>query len=79
MVPSGRGSVLPVHLRLNVVVSSRGFGAAKSRTAANNGNGRARSRLTRCLSWRTFDVRSIEISRRSFNDGMLPEMIIGST
>ena len=70
---------MPVHLRLNVVVSSRGFGAAKSRAAVNNGNGCARSRLTRCLNWRTFDVRSIEISCGFFNDGMLPEMIIGPT
>ena len=79
MATSGRRSVLPVHLRLNVVVSSRRFGTAKSRTAVNSGNGCARSRLTRCLSWRTFDVRSIEISHRSLNDGMLPEMIIGPT
>ena len=70
---------MPVHLRLNVVVSSRGFGTVKSRTVVNSGNGCARLRLTRCLSWRTFNVRWIEISCRSFNDGMLPEMIMGPT
>ena len=76
MAPSGRGSVLSVHLRLSVIVSSRGFDAIKSRTAVKEGNGCVNSRLTRCLSWRTSGVRSMEARRKSFNDGMLPEMIL---
>lgn len=75
--PSGRGSVLPAHLTVNVRVSSWGFDAIKSRTAVNEGKGCSNSRLTRCLSWRTSGVRSIEARRRSFSDGMLPEIILG--
>ena len=79
MAPSGRGSVLPMHLRLNVIASSRGFDATKSRAAVNNGNEYAKSRSTRCLSWRISGVKSMEVRCRSFNDGMLPEMILGLT
>ena len=79
MVPSGRWSILPVHLGLNAIVLDRGFNATKSRTAVNDGDEYAKSRFTRCLSCRTSSVRSVEVSRKSFNDGMLPEMILGPT
>ena len=74
--PSGRGSVLPAHLMLNAIVSSRGFDAIKLRTAVNEGNGCANSRLTRCLTRRISGVRSIEARRKSFSDGIGPEMIL---
>lgn len=40
-------SVLPSHLTLNEIVSSRGFDAVKLRTAVKEGNGCANSRLAR--------------------------------
>ena len=79
MAPSSRGSVLPMHLSLNVIASSREFDATKSRVAVNNGNECAKSRSTRCLSWRIYGVKSMEVRCRSFNDCMLPEMILGPT
>ena len=67
---------MPAHLTLNVIVSNRGFDAIKLRTAVKEGKGCSNSRLTRCLSWRTSGVRSIEARRKSFNDGMFPEIIL---
>jgi hypothetical protein len=58
-----------------MIVSRRGFDAIKSRTAVSEAKGCPNSRLTRCLSWRTSGVRSIEVRRKSFSDGILPEII----
>ena len=74
--PSCRGSVFPVHLTPNMTISSVEFDAIKSRTAAKGEKGCPSSRLTRCLSYRTSGVMSINVRRKSFSNGMLPEIIL---
>ena len=74
--PSCRGSICPVHLTPNVTISSMGFNAIKSRTAAKGAKGCPSSRLARCLSCRTSSVMSIEARGKSFSNGMLPEIIL---
>ena len=65
-----------MHLTPNVTISSMGFDAIKSRTAAKGEKGCPSPRLTRCLSCRTSGVMSTKTRRMSFSNGMLPEIIL---